>query len=152
MCGAIGTVGTLTVHALLQTGVNVQLRAGCEAAMMQSEAVKAYEGLAVEVMELDFSDEKSVEAVLSGVERAFLILPWKRGMPEMMETFLTVAKRCHVSFILKISSVMTTCTSTQHKPHVVVDVRHTATHSTAPTALTASQHSHQHTTWPCVVD
>ena len=91
VCGAIGTVGTLSVHALINSGVNLALRAGCERAMMASDAVRLYEGLAVRVMELDYADERSVEAVLDGVESAFLILPWARGTPAMMAAFLRSA-------------------------------------------------------------
>ena len=136
MCGAIGTVGTLTVHALLGTGVNLALRAGCEREMMQGEAVKAYEGLAVQVMELDYGDDGSVEALLTGVERVFVILPWRRGMPDLMRRFLQVAVRCGVRFILKMSSAMTDLQHSQQPlPQVVRDVRHTQ-HTTTTTTMT----------------
>ena len=50
----------------------------------------------------------------------------------MMRKFLAVAKRCHVQFILKISSIMTTITAeiTPHKPQVILDVSHTQHHTT----------------------
>lgn len=137
VCGAIGTVGTLTVHALIASGVNVELRAGCEKEMMQSEAVNTYRGSAVEVMELDYDDEQSVERVLSGVERVFLILPWRRGLPAMMERFIRVAQRCQVGFLLKMSTLMTQINTTTTKPQIVQDVNqhaHTISHSPQPTS------------------
>ena len=155
VCGAIGTVGTLTVHALLGTGVNLALRAGCEREMMQEEAVKAYEGLAVQAMELDYADESSVEAVLSGVERVFLILPWRRGMPQLMRTFLQVAVRCGVRFILKISSSMTDLAHTTQQPLPAVTRDVTDPNTTARTPQQRARTDAQGLTsplfWLCVV-
>jgi hypothetical protein len=123
VCGAIGTVGTLTVHALIASGVNVEIRAGCDKEMMNSEAVNTYRGSAVEVMELDYDDEQSVERVLTGVERVFLILPWRRGLPAMMERFIRVAQRCNCNpFIVKMSTLMTQINTTTPKPQIVQDV------------------------------
>jgi uncharacterized protein YbjT (DUF2867 family) len=143
VCGATGTVGVLSVHALLASGVNIQLRAGCEAAMINSEAVLGYAGQSregagggggsaaggkqeedeggVELVELDYLNEEKLERVMSGMDRVFVILPWKRDLPAMMSSVIRTAKRCKTGFILKMSSICANMNS-QHKPQIMRDV------------------------------
>ena len=135
VCGASGTVGSLTVHALAACGVNLAIRAGCTAPSLQSDVVSSYRSLyggvggaggeGVEVAELDYMDVASLERLLTGIERVFVVLPWSRDIVQMMDNFLQAAKRANVKFVTKMSSAMTLIARDQHAatiPQFVQDV------------------------------
>ena len=124
--GASGTVGSLTVQALLASRVNIRLRAACEAAMLGSEAVQAYAaaedaetGGGVELLPLDYRDEAALERLMGGMQRVFVILPWARGLPAMMAAVLRAASRCGVQFLLKMSSVCAQLPTTHQRPVIM---------------------------------
>ena len=116
VCGASGTVGSLTVHALAACGVNLAIRAGCESSSLSSDVVNSYRSLyggvdgaggeGVEVVELDYHDVSSLERLLAGIDRVFVVLPWSREVRAMFDNLLTAAKRANVKFVCKISTVM----------------------------------------------
>lgn len=113
VCGASGTVGSLTVHALAGSGVNLVIRAGCERSSLSSDVVNSYRSLyggvdgsggeGVEVVELDYQDVSSLERLLTDIDRVFVVLPWSRDIPAMFDKLLTAAKRVSVQFICKMS-------------------------------------------------
>ena len=116
VCGASGTVGSLTVHALAACGVNLAIRAGCESSSLQSDTVQSYRtlyggeggegGEGVEVAELDYQSVESLERLLQGIERVFVVVPWSRQAPAVFDNLLVAAKRQNVHFICKMSSAM----------------------------------------------
>jgi len=61
-----------------------------------------------------------LERVMSGMDRVFVILPWKRDLPAMMSSVIRTAKRCKTGFILKMSSICANMNS-QHKPQIMRD-------------------------------
>jgi uncharacterized protein YbjT (DUF2867 family) len=141
--GASGTVGSLTVQALLASRVNIRLRAACEAAMLSSEAVQAYAaaedaetGGGVELVPLDYGDEQQLERLMAGMQRVFVILPWQRGLPDMMQAVLRVASRCGVAFLLKMSSVCSTLSTDSQRPIIMQE------HAACDALLTASSLPH----------
>ena len=152
VCGASGTVGSLTVHALAACGVNVAIRAACSASSLSSDVVNSYRSLyggvdgaggeGVEVVELDYQDVAGLERLLAGIDRVFVVLPWSRDLRSMFDNLLTAAKRANVNFVCKMSSAMALLNE-QHDvklPQFVADVSssNNNTHCTP-----------QHTARPC---
>ena len=143
VCGASGTVGSLTIHALAACGVNLAIRAACSASSLQSDVVNSYRSLyggvdgaggeGVEVVELDYQDVAALERLLTGIDRVFVVVPWSRDIRTMFDNLIAAAKRANVQFVCKMSSAMTLIKE-QHAvnmPQFVQDVSQTRQRSPA---------------------
>lgn len=60
--------------------------------------------LGVDVVRGDFLDPSSLDAVLEDIERAFLVSPNVREMPEMQANFVAAAEEAGVSHVVKLSA------------------------------------------------
>lgn len=99
--GATGTVGRALVNELNST--NVPFRA------LVRDTAKAQEWKQdnVELVQGDFDDPESLQAALTGVERAFLLPPFVPlpGVKELQANFINAAKAVGVKHIVKLSVV-----------------------------------------------
>jgi len=98
--GALGNVGTETVHQL-------QLR-GCpiRATDLDPEKVKARFGAAVEAVRFDFTDPKTYEATFKGVEKMFLLRPPHiSNVKRDMFPAIAAAKRAGVKQVVFLSLI-----------------------------------------------
>src|SRR5262245_53250053 len=96
--GGTGKSGQETVKTLLDRGEipRVLARDPAKAAMLLGDEVEIARG--------DFSDPKSVEAAMEGVDRALLLSPPSDQLVEIEKEFVDSAKRCGVQHVVKLSA------------------------------------------------
>ena len=95
--GATGKVGREVVKQLVSAKSKV--RAG----IYNHARVDKIEIGGFEQVDLDFTKPEMIEAALNGVEKAFLVMPFRENMIEMIKNFLDVAKRKDVKHIVLLS-------------------------------------------------
>ena len=95
--GATGRIGSELVHALLSKRVPVR-------AMVRSlQKAKALQSSGIELVEGDLEKPESLDAVLQGIEKVFLISIEDPRLPELHGEFAAKAKRAGVHHLVRMS-------------------------------------------------
>lgn len=95
--GASGNVGRYVVKELLDKGESVV------AAGTDTEKLKKIFGEKVDVVEFDFTDDKTFDSALKGVDRVFLMRPPHLGKPEDMYPFIDSMKSHGIKLVSFLS-------------------------------------------------
>ncbi|PRY16319.1 uncharacterized protein YbjT (DUF2867 family) [Pontibacter ummariensis] len=100
--GATGTVGKEVVQHLSMVEDDVRVRAGVHS-VIKGENLKRLPG--VEIVEMDFNDQESMEAAFTHVEKVFLITPFTAGQVDMAKRLVDEARKKGVQHIVKLSAL-----------------------------------------------
>jgi uncharacterized protein YbjT (DUF2867 family) len=95
--GATGKVGREVIKQLVLSKAKV--RAG----IYNHARVDKIEVAGFEQTDLDFMKPETIEAALNDVEKAFLVVPFRENMADMMKNFIDVAKRKDLKHIVLLS-------------------------------------------------
>lgn len=98
--GATGTTSQYAIDALLSKGVSI--RAMVRTIDSRSDTL---EQKGVEIIKGDFSDYKSLEKALEGIERAYFCYPFIDHLPKAATLFAKVAKQKGVKQVVAISQM-----------------------------------------------
>ncbi|RAK67155.1 SDR family NAD(P)-dependent oxidoreductase [Hymenobacter edaphi] len=99
--GATGTVGSELVRALSNRGVHV--RAGVHS-VIKGDRLRQLNP-AVQLVELDFQRPETLDVALTGVDRAFLLVPFVETQVEDSKRFIDAAKAAGVKQVVKLSAM-----------------------------------------------
>src|SRR5689334_2718073 len=95
--GATGTCGPEIVRDTLARGAPVRVLA------RNREKAAQVLGDSVEIVTGDFTDPKSIDAALAGIERALLLTPPSPDQVRHQSTFIQAARRARIKHIVKVS-------------------------------------------------
>jgi uncharacterized protein YbjT (DUF2867 family) len=96
--GATGNIGNFLVQRLKEKGADF-------IAGVQASEMRKFYNSGEKVVELDFSDDKSLDKAMKGVDTLFMLLPLGERMSEWGRNLVYAAKRNRIKFVLRSSLI-----------------------------------------------
>ena len=112
LTGVTGKTGGATAQALLKKGVPFR------AIVRNADKAAALKAAGVELVIGDATDRAVIEKALTGIERAFMIMPNGEKQLDIEKQFIDVAKAKGVKHVVKMSSMEAYATATAPIPQV----------------------------------